>query len=240
MNRLRALILFLLGPAVAACTAVDEWSATDPLEGFNRQMFRINQSLDRHAALPAAVFYKSSVPEDFREGFHNVLSNVGMPITFANDVLQGQFRRAGIAAQRFGVNTTVGILGVNDPATKWGLPQQTEDFGQTLGVYGVPAGPYVVLPLIGSALPRDAVGKIYVDHFFSPLSYFDYSGRYYVSLGARVLATVDGRARAIDDLRDIERNSVDYYSAMRDIYIKRRQDQVDNKAPSDSLDPLEN
>jgi phospholipid-binding lipoprotein MlaA len=120
-----------------------------------------------------------------------------------------------------------------DPATDMGLPSQQEDFGQTLGVYGVPAGPYVVLPLLGAALPRDAIGRIYVDHFFSPLSYFDYSGRYYVSLGTRIFSTVDGRARVIDDLHDIERNSVDYYAAMRDTYIKRRQDRVMNRDAQD-------
>jgi phospholipid-binding lipoprotein MlaA len=202
-------------------------------------MFWINQKLDRNAALPAAVFYKSSVPDGFRDGLHNVFSNVAMPITFANDILQGEVSRAGVAAKRFGVNTTIGILGVTDPATDMGLPLQPEDFGQTLGVYGVPAGPYVVLPLLGSSLPRDAVGRIYVDHYFSPLSYFDYSGRYYVSLGARIFSTVDGRARSIDDLRDIERSSVDYYAAMRDVYIKRREDQVENKTPKD-VDPLAN
>ncbi|HTT98709.1 MAG TPA: VacJ family lipoprotein [Rhizomicrobium sp.] len=236
----RALIFSLLGLALAGCSSVQKWSNDDPFEGFNRKMFWINQKLDRNAALPAAVFYKSSVPDPLRDGIHNLLSNVGMPITIANDVLQGEFNRAGKATERFGVNTTVGVLGVMDPATKWGLAPQQEDFGQTLGVYGVPPGPYLVLPLIGAALPRDAVGRIYVDHFFSPLSYFDYSGRYYVSLGARVFSTVDGRARVIDDLEDIERNSVDYYAAMRDTYLKRRQDQVDNKTPQDTADPLAN
>jgi phospholipid-binding lipoprotein MlaA len=240
MRKLGALAFLLLGPTLAGCASVENWSASDPLEGFNRKMFWINQKLDRNAALPAAEFYKSSVPDGIRDGLHNVLTNVALPITFANDVLQGEFARAGTAAERFGVNTTAGVLGVLDPATKWGLPLQPEDFGQTLGVYGVPGGPYVVLPLLGSALPRDAVGRIYVDHYFSPLSYFDYSGRYYVSLGARVFTTVDGRARAIDDLLEIERNSTDYYAAMRDFYIKRRQDQVDNRAPSDSTDPLAN
>ena len=120
-------------------------------------MFWINQKLDRNAALPAAVFYKSSVPEGFRDGLHNVFSNVGMPITFANAILQGEFTRAGVAAERFAINTTMGVLGVMDPATGMGLPLQSEDFGQTLGVYGVPAGPYVVLPLLGAALPRDAI-----------------------------------------------------------------------------------
>jgi phospholipid-binding lipoprotein MlaA len=239
LHKLRALTLLLLGMALAGCSSVQTWSDTDPLEGFNRKMFWINQKLDRNAALPAAVFYKSSVPDGFRDGLHNVFSNVAMPITFANDVLQGELSRAGVAAERFGVNTTIGILGVTDPATDMGLPLQPEDFGQTLGVYGVPAGPYVVLPLLGSTLPRDAVGRIYVDHYFSPLSYFDYSGRYYVSLGARIFSTVDGRARSIDDLEDIERSSVDYYAAMRDIYIRRRQEQVENKTLRD-IDPLAN
>ncbi len=239
MHTLRALTFSLLGLTLAGCTSVQKWSDNDPFEGFNRKMFWINQKLDRNAALPAAVFYKSSVPGDFRDGLHNVLTNIGMPITFANDVLQGEFHRAGKAAARFGVNTTIGILGVNDAATPMGFPTQQEDFGQTLGVYGVPGGPYFVLPLLGSALPRDWFGRIYVDHYFSPLSYFDYSGRYYVSLGARIFSTVDGRARAIDDLEDIERKSVDYYAAMRDIYLKRRQDQVDNRTPQD-LDPLAN
>lgn len=239
MHTLRALAFLLFAPALAGCASIESWSATDPLEGFNRKMFWINQKLDRNAALPAAVFYKSSVPEGFRDGLHNVFSNVGMPITFANDILQGEFTRAGVAAERFAINTTMGVLGVMDPATDMGLPLQSEDFGQTLGVYGVPAGPYVVLPLLGAALPRDALGRIYIDHYFSPLSYFDYSGRYYVSLGARVFSTIDGRARVIDDLHDIERNSVDYYAAMRDIYIKRREDQVHNRTPQD-LSPLAN
>ncbi|HVU21516.1 MAG TPA: VacJ family lipoprotein [Rhizomicrobium sp.] len=233
MLRLRALTFILVGMTLAGCTSVQKWSDSDPLEGFNRKMFWVNQKLDRNAALPAAVFYKSSVPGDFRDGLHNVLTNVGLPIVFANDVLQGEFHRAGKAAARFGVNTTIGVLGVTDRASDMGFPEQHEDFGQTLGVYGVPGGPYVVLPLLGSALPRDWFGRIYVDHYFSPLSYFDYSGRYYVSLGVRVFSTVDGRARVIDDLHDIERSSVDYYAAMRDVYLKRRQDQIDNRTPQD-------
>jgi phospholipid-binding lipoprotein MlaA len=238
---LRALALSMLGLLLAGCTSVQTWSDSDPLEPFNRKMFWINQKLDHNAALPAAVFYRSTVPSRLRDGVHNLLSNISMPITFANDILQGQFTRAARAAERFGVNTTIGVLGVMDPATGMGLPMQQEDFGQTLGVYGVPAGPYVVLPLLGASLPRDAVGRIFVDHYFSPLSYFDYSGRYYVSLGARMFSTVDGRARAIEQVRDIERNSIDQYAGMRDAYIKHRQEQVDNQTPQDlGADPLAN
>ncbi|MBV9991648.1 MAG: VacJ family lipoprotein [Alphaproteobacteria bacterium] len=231
MHTLRVACVSLLGLWLAGCASAQKWVDGDPLEPFNRKMFAINQSLDHHAALPAAVFYRSTVPGDLRDGLHNVLSNIGTPVTVANDVLQGQVSRAGTAAGRFCVNTTIGLLGVMDPATDMGLPPQQEDFGQTLGVYGVPGGPYIVLPLLGATLPRDAVGRIFVDHYFSPLGYVDYHGKYYVSLGERLFSTVDGRARAIDELHDIERNSVDYYAAMRDAYLKRRQDQIDNKEP---------
>ncbi|MBV8978924.1 MAG: VacJ family lipoprotein [Alphaproteobacteria bacterium] len=234
MFRFRVLAVLSLGLALAGCTGAQKWADNDPLEPFNRQVFRINQSLDRHAALPAAVFYKSSVPGDLRDGVHNVLQNVGLPVTVANDLLQGEASRAGVAAGRFCVNTTIGVLGVMDPATDMGMPLQQDDFGQTLAVYGVPGGPYVVLPLLGATLPRDAVGRLFVDHYFSPLSYFDYSGHYYVSLGTRVFSTVDGRSRAIDRIREIERNSIDQYTAMRDAYLRHREDQIRHRLPSDS------
>lgn len=235
----RPLIVMLLGLLLAGCASTQKWADSDPLEPFNRQMFRINQSLDHHAALPAAVFYKSSVPEDVRDGVHNVLQNVGLPITVANDLLQGEATRARIAAERFCVNTTIGVVGILDPATGMGLPLQPDDFGQTMAVYGVPGGPYLVLPLLGATLPRDAIGRLFVDHYFSPLSYFDYSGHYYVSIGARVFTTVDGRARAIDEIREIERNSIDQYAAMRDAYLKHRDDQIHHRLPSDA-DPSAN
>jgi phospholipid-binding lipoprotein MlaA len=237
MLAFRALALLVLGFALAGCASAEKWSDNDPLEPFNREMFKINQTLDHRAALPAAEFYKSSVPGTLRDSLHNVLSNLGLPVTFANDILQGQVSRAGDAAGRFCVNTTVGVLGVMDPATGMGMPLQQEDFGQTLGVYGVPGGPYVVLPLLGAALPRDAFGRIFIDHYFSPLGYIDYHGKYYVSLGERLFSTVDGRARAIETVRDIERSSIDAYAAMRDAYLKRRQDQIDNREPGQE-DPV--
>ncbi len=239
MHTIRALVFSWLGLSLAGCASAQTWVAGDPLEPFNRLVFDFNQKLDRNAALPAAVFYKSTVPGSVRDGVHNVLSNIGLPVTFANDILQGEFSRAGTSAGRFCVNTTVGVVGIMDPATDMGLPLQQEDFGQTLGVYGVPSGPYLVLPLLGAALPRDVVGRIFVDHYFSPLGYADYHGKYYVSIGERLFSTVDGRARAIDQLRDIERSSLDHYVAMRDAYIQRREDQIHNRLPEDA-DPMAN
>jgi phospholipid-binding lipoprotein MlaA len=222
-----------VGLALAGCaSAPGNGTPDDPFEPVNRTMFGFNQKLDRNAALPAATFYKSAVPGGLRTGVHNVLSNLGLPVTFANDVLQGEVSRAGESIGRLCINTTIGLGGILDPATGWGLPYHAEDFGQTLGVYGTPGGPYMVLPLLGSALPRDLVGRIFVDHYFSPLGYVSYRGKYYVSISERVLSSVDGRSRVVDKLRDIERNSVDYYATMRDGYIKHRQDEIDNVAPS--------
>jgi phospholipid-binding lipoprotein MlaA len=206
---------------------------SDPLEPVNRRIFAFNHTLDNHAALPAASYYKSAVPNGMRDGVHNFLSNLAEPVTFANDVLQGQVTRAGQSVCRFGVNTTVGVVGFMDPASGWGCPEHDEDFGQTLGVYGVPGGPYLVLPLLGSTLPRDAAGRIFVDHFFSPLGYVAYRGKLYVSVGRTFVTMMDQRSRHIEELRDIERSSIDYYVVMRSLYIKLREAEIRD----DALEP---
>jgi phospholipid-binding lipoprotein MlaA len=215
-------------------------SANDPLEPVNRKIFAFNHMLDDRAALPAATYYKSAVPDGAREGVHNFLSNLTLPITFANDVLQGQMTRAGLAVCRLGVNTTMGVLGVMDPATGMGCPEHDEDFGETLAVYGVPGGPYLVLPLLGSTVPRDALGRILVDHYFNPLGYVTYHGKLYVSLGENFLKLVDHRSRHIGALRGIERTSIDYYAAMRTIYQQKRESKIENDegvAPDAQDDP---
>ncbi len=203
-------------------------AANDPLEPFNRKVFAFNHSLDTRAALPAATYYKSAVPDGAREGLHNFLSNLTLPVTFANNVLQGETTQAGSTVCRFSVNTTVGILGVLDPATGMGYPEHDQDFGRTLAVYGVPGGPYLVLPLLGSTMPRDLAGKILVDHYFNPLGYVTYDGKLYVSLTENLVKLVDQRSRKINTMRDIERTSVDYYAAMRSIYLQRRDNNAGN------------
>lgn len=203
-------------------------SARDPLEPINREVFDFNHTLDKHAALPAASYYKNALPGPLRDGVHNFLSNLQLPVTFANDVLQGQSTRAGELVCRFGVNTTVGILGVLDPATDMGCPERDEDFGKTLAVYGVPGGPYLVLPLLGSSLPRDLAGRILVDHYFNPLGYITYHGKLYVSLTETFLNIVDQRSRRIEELKDVERTSIDYYAAMRSLYLHKRENEIRN------------
>lgn len=227
-----------LSALLGGCAGPNADGIFDPLEPVNREVFAFNHTLDRHAALPAASYYKNALPDTMRIGVHNFLSNLSLPVSFANDVLQGEFTYAGYAICRLGVNSTVGALGVMDPATDWGCIGRDEDFGQTLGAYGVPGGPYLVLPLLGSSLPRDVAGKVFVDHYFNPLSYLQYRGKVYVGLGLNVLKTVDQRSRAVGALREVERNSIDYYAAMRRLYIQRRNAAISND-PRPEGPPLE-
>ena len=217
-----------LALATSAC-ATDPEAPDDPLEPMNRVFFDLNQRLDRHAALPAASFYKSAVPNGIRGGIHNVLSNLSGPVTVVNDLLQVEFENAGIAAGRFVVNTTLGVAGIFDVASDWGMPGRNRDFGETLGTLGIPPGPYLVLPFRGPTAVRDFAGS-YVDGFFSPLYYVHYSGRQYVGLVKSSLGSVDNRSANIVTYRDIERASVDYYATMRAYYLQRRARQVEEKS----------
>lgn len=224
--KIKAVALFCI--LLSGCESANKSDVYDPFESVNREVFAFNHSLDKHAALPAASYYRHAVPDDMRDGMHNVLSNLALPVTFANDMLQGHISEAGYAACRFGVNTTVGILGIMDRATQWGCVARDEDFGQTLAVYGVPGGPYLVLPLLGSSFPRDIAGKLLVDHYFNPLGYVAYNGKYYVTITQNLVKLVDNRSRAVNALRDVERNSIDYYATMRSLYAQKREAEIED------------
>lgn len=229
-------VVMLFCTLLTGCGSAASSDVYDPFESVNRKVFAFNHTLDKKAALPAATYYKHAVPDGMRQGVHNFLSNLNLPVTFANDILQGEITQASYAVCRLGVNTTVGVLGIMDPATGWGCPGDEEDFGQTLAVYGVPGGPYLVLPLLGSSLPRDMAGKILVDHYFNPLGYVTYQGKIYVSISQNVIKLVDQRSRAVNALADVERTSIDYYAAVRSIYLQRRNSAIQNSMPSP--DPL--
>ena len=231
--KLRDLFVILaLGLTVSGCAAADNQeaaSANDPLEPMNRFFFDFNQRLDRHAALPAATFYTETFPKPLRSGLHNLLANLGGPVSVANDILEIRFQNAANAAARFVVNSTVGIGGIFDVATDWGLPEHARDFGETMGGYGVPQGPYLVLPLRGPTAVRDLAGN-YIDGFFTPLYYMhvQFTGKQYVGLVKSTIGSVDNRAANIVTYRDIERASVDFYATMRAYYRQRRERQVED------------
>jgi phospholipid-binding lipoprotein MlaA len=227
MRKIRLMGAFVLGLAAAGCAATgpqtdaETVTVSDPLENVNRFFFDLNQRLDRHVARPAATAYKDTVPQPVRGSLHNVLDNLGGPATFANDLLEARFENAGIAAGRFLVNSTIGVAGIFDVATDWGLPAGNRDFGETLGTYGVPPGPYLVLPLRGSTDLRDFAGN-YLDGYATPLRYVRYEGREYVGWMKSTIGSMDSRATNIATIRDIERASVDFYATMRTLYLERR------------------
>jgi len=235
MRNLRVLGALIFGLIAAGCASVgsqqdtDEVTISDPLEGMNRFFFDINQRLDRNAAKPAATVYKDTVPSSVRTSFHNVLDNLGGPVTVANDLLQAQFENAGIAAGRFVINTTIGVAGIFDVATDWGMPSRNRDFGETMGTYGVPPGPYLVLPFRGSTDVRDFAGN-FVDGYVSPLRYVRYDGRNYVGLMKSTVGSMENRATNLVTYRDIERASVDYYATMRTLYLERRARLIEDRS----------
>jgi len=224
--------ILALGLILAGCAAPDNQEAAatdDPFEPMNRFFFDFNQKLDRNAALPAATFYTHVLPGPVRGGLHNFLGNLSGPVGVANNILEARLETAGKEAARFVINSTLGVAGIFDVATDWGLPDRSRDFGETLGVYGLGQGPYLVLPFRGPTAVRDFAGN-YVDGFFSPLYYIhlQFTGKQYVGLVKSTIGSIDNRANNIVTYRDIERNSVDFYATMRDFYRQRRARQVED------------
>lgn len=201
----------------------------DPLEGFNRTMFRVTIAADKAVFRPTALVYRRVVPEPIRLSFRNFLANLNTPVILANDILQGEVDRAGITIVRAGINTTVGIGGLVDVATRWGYPRHSEDFGQTLAVYGVGEGFYLFIPILGPGNPRDLLGYA-VDFLFDPLFYVQWGNEIYVPYVRYGVDLLDVRERNIETLDEIERNSLDYYASVRSLYRQTRANEIRNGA----------
>ncbi len=224
-----------------------EDDVNDPFEGMNRFFFKVNNTLDRFLLKPVARAYRWTVPQALRNAASNIINNLGEPVTFANDLFQGEFERALNTGMRFSVNSTFGFLGAADLAQEMGMPRHTEDFGQTLGVYGVPEGPYLFLPALGPAPPRDLVGRV-VDTAIDPTFWLnghiasDGQGvRWqYVGVTAGAVGILDARARNIEALDEIERTSIDFYATVRSLYRQSRNGAIRNgRIDLDDLPELE-
>ncbi|HEX7416818.1 MAG TPA: MlaA family lipoprotein [Steroidobacteraceae bacterium] len=205
--------------AAAACTTQHPTKpdARDPWERMNRATFAFNDQLDRAIAKPVARTYQKVAPQFVQTGVANFYSNVGYPTVFINDALQGKLRQFAHDAGRFLLNTTVGLGGILDPATPVGLDSNNEDFGQTMGVWGVKTGPYLMLPILGPSDIRDGFGLI-------PEEFTD--GRHYiksttVSWGVRGLGLVNRRARLLGG-ESLLNQTYDRYSFIRNAYLERR------------------
>lgn len=206
------------GPAATAALA----QANDPLEPLNRTILDFNQFLDRILLKPAAKVYIAILPEEGRDALRRALDNMKEPVVVINNVLQGEPDRAAISAARFGVNTTVGVAGLFDVAAKWDLDKQSGDFGQTLFVWGLPEGPYLILPVLGPSNPRDAVG-MGIDAYTDPFSFLATAKDLdQIEITRFVLGGVDERAGAIEILDDLEKNSLDFYAQLRSLSQQHR------------------
>ena len=205
----------------------------DCFENLNRVTFSLNQGLDRVIFEPVAKAYRV-LPSSVRSGTGNVLENLSSLVTIPNNVLQGEFKKAGVNTGRFAINTTLGILGIFNVAEKIGFSKyEKEDYGQTLGVMGMGEGCYLVLPLLGPSTLRDTAGSflnllggdpwhnasVHGNNEFLSTSQY---------ITTKVLTGIDFRAKNIDSFENLEKNSMDFYASVKSLYIQDRQQKIKN------------
>ena len=225
-----ACALALLASGCASLPDDQPRDARDPWERYNRAMHSFNDSVDRAVLKPVATAYKTAVPQPIRTGIGNFLGNLGDVWSFVNNALQGKAEGALTSFWRVAINTTIGLGGVLDPATDLQLERRKEDFGQTLGVWGVGSGPYFVLPFLGPSTLRDTVA-LPADYYGHPLKYFK-GTRLRNTLG--VTRVVHTRASVLDATELLQGAALDDYSFTRDAYLqKRRNDIYDGNPPQD-------
>ena len=210
-------------------TGTESEGTNDPLEPINRLFFGFNEILQMVILRPATEMYQLFIPPPLREAIGNVIDNIKTPVILANDILQGEGRRAWVTTQRFMVNTTVGVGGIMDPADEFGIRRHSEDFGQTLAVWGVGEGVYLVLPLFGPSNPRDAVGKLFVDNYFDPLGLYLSNIDHQPAIYARTAVEgVDEYGGVMDELDQVKKTSIDFYAAVRSMYRQKRKAEISN------------
>jgi phospholipid-binding lipoprotein MlaA len=216
---------------LSALETPEDSVVADPFEPFNRAMFAFNNGVDRVLLEPTAKAYEAVVPQFGRARVRDFIDNWKTPVWLANDVLQGDFDHAGVTSSRFALNTTVGVLGFYDfAAAHADLPKRDEDFGQTLGKWGMGNGAYLMLPILGPTTFRDFSGNI-VDVAIDPFTWGEFNGDSAYRGGTRVLDVVDIRVQTAPAI-DAVNESVDPYAQARALYIQSRAERVRNGVES--------
>jgi phospholipid-binding lipoprotein MlaA len=239
----RPWLAWLRGAVIAlgllAAPALAQEQQDDPLEPLNRGIFQFNRVVDGLLLEPAARMYRMATPQFFRTGVRNFLGNLSTPVVLANDLLQGDFQRAELTLGRFMMNTILGLGGLIDVGGKLGMPERHyEDFGQTLAVYGVGFGPYLMLPLLGPSSGRDAVGRV-VDLAFDPLTVVGAADIDVVidpttiSLARTGAEALSQREQSLEQVDELRRSSIDLYAAVRTLYFQYRENQIRNGVPAE-------
>ncbi len=225
-----------------ACTkrdaGLDPSVVFDPYEKVNRTTHKLNLAVDRRLLRPAGKGYVSVVPQPVQQGVSNFSSNLSMPGTIVNNVLQGRIGEAGQNTLRFALNTTIGIGGLLDPSSEFKLYRAKADFGETLSVWGIGEGAYVELPLIGPATERDAIGRV-VDLFTNPLTYMLPSPEKYYGTGASVAARLGDRGTFGDMIDSVLYESADSYAQAQTLYLQNRRFELGQAAPVAEADPFD-
>jgi len=239
MNRFKYYLLFILLLTLILFTggcATLEGPADpeDPLESYNRAVFQFNDSIDVNFLQPVATVYQDHMPEVISTGVTNFFSNLDDVVVFANDILQLKFDQAAFDLFRIFFNTTIGLLGIIDIATHLDLKKHDEDFGQTLGYWGVPSGPYFIIPLFGPSTIRDAAGfatdSVYIDPVYRRLNFG-------TALTAEVVDAIDTRAGLLFASKLMDEVALDRYIYLKDAYLQRRQYLVyDGDPPEEDFD----
>jgi phospholipid-binding lipoprotein MlaA len=234
MRRMRLAVIALTVLVLAGCatTSSATRSPHDPLEPMNRGIYKFNDALDRTVARPVAKAYHDHVPSPVRSGISNAIDNLAYPTTIVNDLLQGKFRATFSDIGRFLLNSTLGLGGLFDPASKVGIDKNDEDFGQTFGKWGVPAGPYLVLPFFGPSTLRDGP-LIYPERYTDLRGYLGDWKTKWTLIGVGAL---DTRSELLS-VDQVLRNAYDPYLFTRDAYLQRREYQVrDGNVPEEKME----
>ena len=243
------LSLFMTTSSIAGSDGENELSKNtngqvkDCFEGINRAVFSFNKGLDNLLIEPIAKGYRQ-LPSPVRSGTSNVLDNLSSLITIPNNILQGQIQTAGINTGRFIINTTVGILGIFDVAEKMGFPEyEKEDYGQTLGVWGVGPGCYWVMPVLGPSTIRDTAGSFI--NIMGGDPYYNISthgNNEYLDKSdymlTKTLTGIDFRAKNIETFENLEKNSIDFYASVKSLYLQDRKRKISNTKPSATIEIL--
>lgn len=207
----------------------DETGLHDPLEGVNRVIFAFNDTLDQVVLRPVALIYRTVLPRPLRKGVANFINHTRTPVTFANDVLQGNMKRAETTMVRFFLNSVAGFGGLYDIAAEAGWEYHSEDFGQTLATYGVPSGPYIMAPILGPSTPRHLVGRA-VDILANPWTWILWDASTIESMSPTLGETISARDEALDALDAAREGSPDFYVTIKSLYHQNRQSEINNGA----------
>lgn len=226
----RAFIALALPVAFAGCATTGYVDPRDPLEPMNRKVYAFNEAVDSAVLKPLAKGYRAVTPTPVQTGVRNVFSNLDDVTEFANNLLQFKVQAAASDLMRIAVNSTFGFLGVLDIASEMRLEKHDEDFGQTLGHWGIKSGPYIVLPILGPSSVRDGVGIAVDTSYVDPVGYIEHIPSRNQTLAGRLIVR---RADLLDAVSVLEQAALDKYEFTRDFYLERRQSQVYDGHPPD-------